>query len=416
MDLFAEIFATMRMNRMRTFLTGFAIAWGIFMLVALLACGNGLKHGFENSYRYMNKNTVSLYPDATSIPFNGQKKGRPIRFRPNDIEFLRKNIPNCTDFAPIYDLWQSKVENGDIQISVNTIGVEPVYVNIRSFQIVAGRFINQIDAHQRRKSVVIPVDVSEKLFPSYADALGRFVTMSGDIKFQIVGVYKTRSRNWQPELYIPLSTANIIYNPSGEVGDISFSLVGITTKEETLAYTERLRRLLAGHFNYDPEDMNAIWINNRMADFEQTQVIFTGISLLVWVIGIGTLIAGIVGVCNIMIVTVRERTREFGVRKALGATPVSILRMVVIESVTITTIFGYVGMFFGIGLSELLCLFFPADAPGQTNSPNMFIEPSVDISIILSATLVLIVAGVVAGYIPARKAVHVKPIEAMNAK
>lgn len=417
MELFAEIFATMRMNRMRTFLTGFAIAWGIFMLVALLAVGNGLKHGVYSNFNDMNKNTVTLYPGNTSIPFEGRQRGREIIFNPSDIDFIRNNMPNATDFAPIINMWSSSVTYNDLQITVANTGVEPSYAKVYSFTIEAGRFINDIDMRERRKVVVIPTDVCEKYFTSYTDALGKYLRFSDGTMFKIVGVYSKKGRTWQPEVYIPLATANIIYNPSGRIYEISFVLNGITTAKESEAYTEKIRGILARRFHFSPDDQNAIWISNQMQSFQMIQLVFTGISLFIWMIGIGTLIAGIVGVCNIMIVTVRERTREFGVRRAIGATPASIIRMVIIEAITITTLFGYIGMMLGIGLSEVLCMFFPAGAQAsEGNMPQMFVEPSVDLTIILSATTVLIIAGIIAGYIPARRAVKIKPIEAISAK
>lgn len=417
MELINEIFTTMRMNKMRTFLTGFAIAWGIFMLVALLACGNGLSNGVNSNFSHANVNSVILYSGETDIPYNGMKRGRMIRFMPADIEFLRNNIPDSYDFTPVYSTWQGSVTNGDLQTSTTINGIEPAYAHLRKFTIEAGRFINELDLRNRRKVMMIPKDLCEKYYATAEEAIGKYLQFTDGTMCRIIGVYSMKARSWQPEIYIPLTTANILYNPSGEVERITFGIDGITTKEEGERYTKQLRNLLAAHFNYSPDDMNAVWINNNAENYQQVQMVFAGISTLVWIIGLGTLIAGIVGVCNIMIVTVRERTREFGIRKAIGATPGSIIRMVVVEAVMITSMFGYIGMMLGIGLSEILCKVFPADAPteGQTDM-SMFVEPSVDIPIIVSATVILIIAGIIAGYIPARRAVKIKPIEAMAAK
>lgn len=416
-DLFQEILLSMRTNRMRTFLTGFAIAWGIFILVVLLACGNGLNNGMMENFNYMSKNTVSLYPGVTSMPYNGLQKGRSIKFAPDDIEFLRANLENCSDFAPVYNLWNGTVECSDIQLNAVVTGVNQDYAALRTFRIEAGRFINDIDMAHRRKVAVIPPDVCDKFFPSHDDAIGRWIKLSNGISFQVVGVYGTKGRSWRPTVYIPLSTANIIYNPSGNIYDVSYAVSGIETTEEAEAYNARLRKMLSRRFNFDPSDRNAVYIDNRVENYNQVQMIFRGLTMFIWVIGLGTLIAGIVGVCNIMIVSVRERTREFGIRKALGATPISILRMIVLEALTITTLFGYMGMICGIGVSELLCMVFPANPVSDNGMmPTMFVEPRVDTVIILSATAVLILAGVIAGAIPARRAVRIKPIEAMAAK
>lgn len=416
-DLIQEILASMRTNRMRTLLTGFAISWGIFILVVLLACGNGLNNGMMENFSSMSKNTVSLYPGVTSMPHKGLQKGRIIRFTVSDVEFLRSNLEKCSDFAPVYNLWNGTVECADIQINAVVTGVNPDYGLLRTFRIEAGRFINDIDMAQHRKVAVIPPDVSAKFFASPADAVGKWVKLSNGVLFQIVGVYKDKGRSWRPTVYVPLATANLIYNPSGDVHEVSYVLSGVETTDEAEAYNERLRHMLAQRFNFDPADRNAVYVSNRIESYNQVQTIFSGLSLFIWVIGLGTLVAGIAGVCNIMIVSVRERTREFGIRKALGATPASIMRMIVLEALTITSVFGYIGMICGIGVSELLCLIFPAnpDTGGQM-MPTMFVEPRVDLAIIVSATAVLISAGVIAGAVPARRAVAIKPIEAMSAK
>lgn len=415
-DLFQEIFISMRTNRMRTFLTGFAIAWGIFMLVVLLACGNGLNNGMMENFRYMSKNTISLYPGVTSMPYNGMQKGRPIRFTPDDIEFLRDNLENCAEFAPIYDLWNGIVDYSDLRLNATVTGVNQDFATLRTFSIVAGRFINDIDMAQYRKVVVIPPDICNKFFDSPADAIGKWIRLSNGISFRVVGIYDDKARSWQPTVYIPLATANIIYNPSGNIYDLSYVVTGVETTEEAKNYTARLRTMLAHRFNFDPSDQSAIYISNRVENYNQVQSVFKGLSVFIWVIGIGTLIAGIVGVCNIMIVTVRERTREFGIRKALGATPWSILRMIIFEALTITALFGYIGMMCGIAVSELLCLVFPAGASSGKMTPSVFVEPRVDLAIVISATVVLVIAGAIAGAVPARRAVKIKPIEAMSAK
>lgn len=416
MEVINEIAANLCANKTRTYLTGISIAWGIFMLVALLACGNGIRNGAENNFNYMNKNTISLYTGRTSIPYNGIKEGRLIQFTPADIEYLRNNLPNCTDFAPIYNLWSSSIIYNKLEINATTTGVEPDYANIRTFNIESGRFINEIDMTKRRKAVVIPTDVCNKYFKNYEEAIGKTILLANNITFTIIGVYSEKGASWQPSVYIPLTTANCIYNPSGNVEDISFGIKDITSKEETELYSAQLRTMLASHFNFSPEDHSAIWINNRISDMKNVQTIFTGISVFIWMIGISTLISGIVGVCNIMIVSVRERTKEIGIRKAIGASPRSILSMIITESITMTTIFGYIGLLLGVGLSEILCMIFPEPTVTNQMTPQMFVNPTVDLNIIFAATLILIIAGVVAGYIPAKRAIKIKAIEAMNTK
>lgn len=268
---------------------------------------------------------------------------------------------------------------------------------------------------ERRKVAVIDEASARKLFGDAESSIGKMVKLTNGITFQLIGVVEAGYENSQPSVYIPLSTANVIYNPSGYVSDVSYILEGVETVAEAEAYDVRLRAQLANYFRFDPADRNAIWIANRIENYEQSKMIFSGISLFIWIIGIGTLIAGIVGVSNIMLIAIKERTREFGIRKALGATPNSILLMVVLESLIITLSFGYIGMMLGIGLSEILCVIFPATTSSGMN-PTFLMNPTVDLPIVFSATFVLVIAGVLAGYFPARRAVKIKPIEAMNYK
>lgn len=414
-DIFEEIFAALKMNRMRTFLTGFAIAWGIFMLVALLAVGNGFSNAMFSNFRYMSQNSVSLYAGRTSMPYGGRQKGRTIRFSMADCEWMRTHLEGCKSLSPIFNLWNGSIAYGTLQFDANITGVNEVYRDLRVLEVKHGRFVNAMDMHERRKAVVIDENTARKLFGVAELAVGKMVRLTNGVNFQVVGVTEAEYQDSRPSVFIPLATANVIYNPSGWVYDVSYELEGVETLEESEAYDKRLRKQLADYYGYDPADQNAIWISNRVEGYEKSKMIFGGISMFIWVIGIGTLIAGIVGVSNIMLITVKERTREFGIRKALGATPNSILGLVVLESLVITLMFGYIGMMMGIGLSELLCVFFPGGG-GSSMQPTFMSNPTVDLGIVVSATMVLVVAGVLAGYMPARNAVKIKPIEAMNAK
>ena len=414
-DIFEEIFAALKMNRMRTFLTGFAIAWGIFMLVALLAVGNGFSNAMFSNFRYMSQNSVSLYAGRTSMPYGGRQKGRTIRFSMADCEWMRTHLEGCKSLSPIFNLWNGSIAYGTLQFDANITGVNEVYRDLRVLEVKHGRFVNAMDMHERRKAVVIDENTAQKLFGVAELAVGKMVRLTNGVNFQVVGVTEAEYQDSRPSVFIPLATANVIYNPSGWVYDVSYELEGVETLEESEAYDKRLRKQLADYYGYDPADQNAIWISNRVEGYEKSKMIFGGISMFIWVIGIGTLIAGIVGVSNIMLITVKERTREFGIRKALGATPNSILGLVVLESLVITLMFGYIGMMMGIGLSELLCVFFPGGG-GSSMQPTFMSNPTVDLGIVVSATMVLVVAGVLAGYMPARNAVKIKPIEAMNAK
>ncbi|MGM9795893.1 MAG: ABC transporter permease [Candidatus Aphodosoma sp.] len=412
-DILEEIFASLKSNKLRTFLTGFAISWGIFMLVALLACGNGLKNAMLSNFNYMSRNALSVYGGYTSKPYGGKKQWRKIDFSDNDIDFLKRSIKDIEYFSAVSDVNNGSLIYNNIENSIALSGVEPDYMYIRVYDMVSGRFINDIDNKENRKVVVIDNNFAEKLFQNPDSAIGKNVKLTNDLYFNVVGVYKTKGGNYQPEVFIPLNTAKTIYNPSGRVESVTFTL---NEHSADIDYTKEIRAKLSKHLVFAPDDYNAVWINDFKTSYEQSKMIFGGLSMFIWFIGISTLIAGIVGVGNIMLITVKERTREFGIRKAIGATPGSIIRMVVAEAITITAVFGYIGMLLGMGLSEILCLIFPDNPPSAESGPAMFANPSVDISIVISATIVLIVAGVIAGYIPARKAVNVKPIEAVTAK
>lgn len=242
-------------------------------------------------------------------------------------------------------------------------------------------------------------------------ALGKYLVVDG-VAYQVIGIYEGEDRDQLPDVYVPLSTAQRIYNPAEGYRNINFMVEGLSTTEENEAFDTELRAKLGQKHTFDIQDRQAVWVWNKLKNYMQTMGIFKGINLFVWIIGIGTLIAGIVGISNIMLITVKERTKEFGIRKALGATPFSILKLIILEALLITGFFGYIGMVAGVGLTELVNNVM-ADA-GSTEEMSIFRNPTVDLPIVISATVVLIVAGILAGYFPARKAVHIKPIEALR--
>ena len=415
MEFWNEIFLSIRANKLRTFLTGFAIVWGIFMLVVLLGAGNGLKNGMLENFRYMSKNTISLYPSTTTIPYNGLQSGRELYFMPEDIDFLSKNIPNMSDFSPVFNRWGATMTAGKENTSVNINGVLPEYKNLRMLTAQKGRLINQIDIEQNRKVVAISQKTVDVLFPN-TEPIGQMILLQ-NIPFKVIGIYKSESNfSRNPPVYIPFSTAQVIFNPSKKITNVSFAVTGIETEEESKIYTENLRQMLAARMQFSPQDQQAVWISDRISEYKQIQKFHSIISLFVWMIGIATLFAGIIGVSNIMIISVRERTHEFGIRKSLGATPNSILRLVIFESLTITLIFGYLGMFLGILTTEGMSKIFEKIAESSDQMFTIFTNPTVDLSIIVGAFVLLIICGMIAGYIPARKAVKITPIEALSSK
>ena len=409
--IFSEVAITLKRNKLRTFLTGFSIAWGIFMLIILLAAGNGLKNGVTGNFKSNTKNKVTVWAGVTSKPYKGKPKWRLIQFDRSDSVMMALGMPEVDQIAMSYDLYGKNIQYQKKAVNSNLSAVTPNYEEFGNVKIVNGRFINELDIQEQRK-VIILADKDAIILFGNDDPIGKQV-ICDNIVYTIVGIHTAGSR-WQNENYLPFTTAMAIYNPGGKMRQIIITVKGLETVEANDAFSNKLRQTMSRKHEFDPDDSNAIHIWNTLRDYMQTMTIFNAITIFVWIIGIGTLIAGIVGVSNIMLITVRERTKEFGIHKALGAKPSSILRQVVLESLVITSMFGYIGMFFGIALTELINKVLKTSGAGTTGEFKMFSNPTVDMNIILSAMFILIVAGVLAGYFPARRAVSIKPIEALR--
>lgn len=413
-DSLREIGATINKNKLRTFLTGFSIAWGIFMLIVLLGAGNGLKNGITSNFSRRAKNAVSVGGGYVSMPYKGLPVDRQVKFDNKDYDLIRNKIPEV-DYVSAQVERRSTISYNKEYGSWGMNGVYPdaAYISNIDMSTGTGRFINEIDMDHRRKVIVINTEMQEVLFKG-EDPLGKYVTSDG-IAYQVVGVYKDETGRTNVPAFVPFSTAQSLYGQGYNVDRLDFTVKGLTTMPENDAFIKRLREKLGALHNFDPEDKSAIWIWNSAEDAVQAESIFGAITMFIWVVGIASLIAGIVGVGNIMLITVKERTREFGIRKAIGANPYSILKLVLLESIIITTAFGYIGMVFGVGLTELISEGMKMSASTE-GGPSVFKDPTVDLGIVLAATLVLIVSGVFAGYIPAKKAVSISPIEAMRSE
>lgn len=418
-DILTEIWATARRNKLRTTLTGFAVAWGIFMLIFLLGAGNGLINATQqNSNRYLNTSMV-IFGGQTSKAHKGLKEGRKIELNDRDMEITQDRFSdNVEEVGAELDHGNTTMSHGKEYTAANISGVYPNDYIINKRDMIYGRFINKIDIRDRRKSIVISDDMAKELSPTgnVADMLGQIVRME-DLAFHIVGIYQVDKSMMGTDAFIPFTTYRTIYNVGDKTGNIVFSFKGLETEQQNEAFEQRYRANLNGNHGAAPDDEEAVWIWNR---FTQAMQMNTGMGMLrtaLWIVGIFTLLSGIVGVSNIMLITVKERTHEFGIRKAIGATPWSILRLIIIESIIITTFFGYIGMVLGIAANEYMnATIGNMKVDSGMFTTTMFVNPTVGLDVCINATLLMVVAGTIAGLIPARKAAHVRPIEALRAE
>ena len=416
-DIWQEIYSTIKRNKLRTFLTGFAVAWGIFMLIVLLGAGNGLIHAFEESSSERALNSIKIYPGWTSKSYDGLKEGRKIQLDNKDLRITDTHFPDYVIKAGA-SIWQGTVtiSFGSEYASVGLAGVFPNHIEIETIKLFKGRFINETDIKERRKVIVLHKKTAEILFhKTHTEPIGQFVNI-GNVTSRVVGLCNDKGDSGEKPALIPFSTLQTIYNKGDKLSCLTIATKNLETIEANNNFEKEYRKALGANHRFDPTDNSALWIWNQFTNYLQQQ---KGMAILrtgIWVIGIFTLLSGIVGVSNIMLITVKERTREFGIRKALGARPGSILWLIIVESVIITTLFGYIGMVAGIGVTEWMNAAFGnqvMDTGGWTTT--VFLNPTVDIKIAIQATLTLIIAGTLAGLFPARKAVSIRPIEALRA-
>jgi putative ABC transport system permease protein len=406
LDKWQEIISTIKKNKLRTFLTGFSVAWGIFMLIILLGSGNGLINGVHKEFQGDAINSIWVYPGKTSLPYQGMKPGRNIQFKNRDYNDLKKSIDGIDKISSRFSIWENTtISYKDEYGTYDIICCHPDYGYLETLEIVDGRFFNEIDVKEYRKVTAISKRVQEALIKN-EDPINKYIKVSG-VPFKIVGVFEDEGGDRDNNrVYIPVSTAQRVYNRGNRIGFVS-----MTTKDASLKKSEemvdKIRENVARRHKFDIEDKRAVFINNNIEEYKRFMNLFASIKMFIWIIGIGTIIAGIVGVSNIMMIVVKDRTNEIGVRKALGATPWSIISLILQESISITAFAGYLGLVAGVGLLELI-------QPLFSSGDFYFLNPEVNINIALSATLLLIVAGAMAGFVPARKAAGIKPVEALK--
>ena len=412
MELLNEIWQTARRNKLRTALTGFAVAWGIFMLIVLLGAGNGLINANMTQMNRFLSNSMVVYGGETSMPYQGMKEGRWINLKERDIDITDEEFKTVINEVGAQYFTSAIISNGQQYLSSQIAGVYPNHVKIDKVEMMEGRFINNIDIQQKRKVLVI----SNKQAKELKTHIGQFVKV-GNFAFQIVGIYKEQE-NGRASMFSSYSAIKSIYGArTDDAGRIEFTFHGLKSMAENDAFEKDYRQRLNLAHQVHPEDESAIYLWNR---YTQNMQMKDGISIIrtaLWIVGLFTLLSGIVGVSNIMLITVKERTHEFGIRKAIGAKPWSILKLIIVESVIITTIFGYIGMILGIAANEYM------DATiGHTKvdaglfKATMFLDPTVGLDVCFEATMVMIIAGTIAGLIPALKASRIRPIEALRAE
>lgn len=417
-ELIKEIWSTSKRNKLRTSLTGFAVAWGIFMLIFLLGAGNGLINAqLQQSTRFL-ANSMRVFPGETSKAYKGLKEGRSITLNDRDILISNETYGQYVDdVGGRLEQYNVNINYGDNYVaSQSLVGVAPTHPKIDKTELIAGRFINEIDMKDQRKNVVLSRSQAKELCKDYRSLVGKNVKIS-NLNFQVVGIYKDDESRNNTEAFIAYSTIKTIYAKGDDAGSLEFTIKNLKTKEDNEQFEKNYRASINNNHQAAPDDDRTIWLWNRYMDNIQMNQGIAIMQTALWIVGLFTLLSGIVGVSNIMLITVKERTREFGVRKAIGAKPWSILKLIITESIIITSFFGYIGMVCGVAANEIM------DATiGHTTVDTglfkaaMFVNPTVGLGTCIGATIAIVIAGTIAGLIPAIKAARIRPIEALRAE
>ncbi|MDE6323585.1 MAG: ABC transporter permease [Paramuribaculum sp.] len=402
-DLFREIFQTLSNNKMRTALTGLAVAWGIFMLIVLLGMSRGVYNGFASRMTIDNARSISVYGGFTTKAHKGYSDGRSIQLDRGDLGVIEsENRYHVEQVIAVKTLDTARVSTPRDYISDKIYGHFPAELERARLKMISGRFLNDRDLDQKRKVIVIHEQNARTLFGDGTEAVGQSVSLLG-LSWRVVGVY---AHDWEKATYIPFTTAMFLSGNDNKISDMTVRIKNVKDEADGESVEKDIRSTLSRAHDFAPDDKSAVHIWNRFTSYLTQMTAMNILDYAVWVIGIFTLLSGIVGVSNIMFVSVRERVHELGVRRAIGAKPRSILIQIVTESVVITTLFGYVGVSLGMIVTGGIA-YLTKDAP--------FLEdPTVDLSIAVKVTVVLILAGALAGLFPAIKATKVRPVEALR--
>jgi putative ABC transport system permease protein len=415
-DKWQEIYSSLKSNKLRTFFTAFGVFWGIFMLIIMMGSGNGLRNAVFDGMGDFATNSAIMFTRQTTIPYKGFPRGRQWLFHTSDMEALLKNIPEIDQLAPRLQPWGgnggNNVVHGLKTGAYNITGDYPAINKIDPVRLLMGRFINEIDLQNKRKVAVIGNRVRDELFKNSEKILGEYIRING-VYYQVVGVFEPKNKNINiggekdKSIFIPFSTMQVSYNLGDEV---HYFLVTAKRNKSASVVEEKSMKLLAERNHVAPEDEQAFGHFNLEKEFKKMNGLFLGIRILIWIVGTGTLLAGVIGVSNIMLIIIKERTKEIGIQRAIGATPWRIMSQIITESVTLTAIAGSFGLVLGVFLLEMINNMLASSG----DKSEMFKNPEVDIQVAVTALIVLIISGIVAGLIPARKAVSMKPVEALR--
>jgi len=403
LDKWQEILITISKNKLRTFLTAFSVAWGIFILMVLLGAGQGLRNGAQ--YQFMSDaiNSIWINGGTTSIPYKGLQANRDVQLTNEDYEMIRSKVEGIEYITGSLDsrarTLSYKQEHGAFTVRP----CMPDHLYLENAHLTSGRWINKTDIEEYRKVCVMGLPVKKTLFKD-EDPVGKYIDVEG-IPFVVIGTFYDQGNNDMNRIYIPRSTAQRAYNGKNHLGVIWLSTGDAGIDKSNMMLNE-IKELLASRHSFDINDDKALYANNNTVEYIRIMNLLDGIRIFIWIIGIGTLIAGVVGVSNIMMIVVKERTKEIGIRKALGATPYSIVSLIIQEAVLITAVAGYIGLTAGVFLLEFFRKFVPAS--------DFFRNPEVDFSVAVLATLLLIVAGALAGLFPALRAASIQPVIALR--
>jgi len=415
-DKWQEIYSSLKSNKLRTFFTAFGVFWGIFMLIIMLGSGNGLRNAVFEGMGDFATNSAIMFTRQTTIPYKGFPRGRQWLFHTSDMEALLKNIPEIDQLAPRLQPWGgnggNNVVHGLKTGAYNITGDYPAINKIDPVRILMGRFINEIDLQNKRKVAVIGNRVRDELFKNNENIIGEYIRING-VYYQVVGVFEPKNKNINiggekdKSVFIPFTTMQVSYNLGD---DVHYFLVTAKRNKSASVVEEKCMKLLAERNHVAPEDEQAFGHFNLEKEFKKMNGLFLGIRILIWIVGTGTLLAGVIGVSNIMLIIIKERTKEIGIQRAIGATPWRIISQIITESVTLTAVAGSFGLVLGVFLLEMLNNMLASSA----EKSEMFRNPEVDIQVAVTALIVLIISGVVAGLMPARKAVSMKPVDALR--